>query len=118
MIYNYALRKAFADLAEAMQTIGPLITMVKSENQVIFRPAALAEELGVSKATVERHVNKARQLGLIEPDSIEHGITQGFRVWRLCPFLAWQGTGDSLRTYLQTLPADHPWVDYKEPESA
>lgn len=115
MVYDYALLRAYELGAEAMLTIGPLIAMVKTENQVIFQSAALAKQLRMSKATIDRHIARARKIGLIEPDPLEANITRGIRIWRLCPFLAWKGSAESQRTYIKQLPPDHIFFSFQQP---
>ena len=55
-----------------------------------------------------------RDAGLLEPDPKDKD-SHFVSLWRICPFLAWKGTGDALRNYLDKLPEDHVWFNYREP---
>ena len=110
MTYDYALRKAYDEAGEAMMTIGRLLTEVKIENQVFIRQSVLAKDFGVSRVTFIRHLNKARELGIIEPDPREGNAKHNIHLWRICPFLVWKGDRHSLNTYLGKLPKNHIWL--------
>ena len=110
MSYDYALRKAYDLAGEAMLTIGRLFTEVKSENQIFIRQSVMAKNFGISRATFIRHINRAKELGLLEPDPNEGGATHNIHLWRICPFLVWKGDRTSLNTYLASLPRDHVWL--------
>lgn len=110
MHYDYAVRKAYDELGEAMLTIGKLLTKVKVENQVHIRQSVMARDFGISRVTFIRHFNKAKELGLVEPDPEEEGALRDIRVWRICPFLVWKGDRNSLTKYLAALPHDHVWL--------
>ncbi len=109
MTYQYALRKAFDQAGEAMLTIGKMLTEVTVENQLFINQSVMARNFGVSRVTFIRHLNKAKKLGLIEPDPKEGGASQNIHLWRICPFLVWRGDRASLTAYLDTLPKDHVW---------
>jgi len=110
MQYDFASRKAFDELGEAMLTIGKLLTKVKTENQVLIRQSAMAEDFGISRVTLIRHLNRAKELGVLEPDPEEGNALRNIRVWRICPFLVWKGDRASLTRYLATLPPNHVWL--------
>ena len=108
--YDYAMRKAYDELGEAMLTIGKLLTKVNTGNQIYFRKNVIATEFNITKATLYRHFNKAKELGLVEPDPEEEGALRDIRVWRICPFLVWKGDCNSLTKYLAALPHNHVWL--------
>lgn len=110
MHYDYALRKVADELGEAALTIVKLLTKVKVENQVYIRQSALARDFGISRVTLIRHLNKAKELGIIEPDPEEGGAIHNIHVWRICPFLTWKGDRNSLNKYLAALPPNHVWL--------
>jgi DNA-binding transcriptional ArsR family regulator len=114
----YALRKAYDEAGEAMLTLGRVMTMVREENRVTFRATDLAREFNSSRGTIVRHLGKCRELGLIEPDPSEAHRKTNIVYWRICPFLVWKGTGESLRNYLARLPSGHPWLTtWMDPEA-
>lgn len=116
MTYQYALRKAYDLAGEAMLTIGRLCTEVRSENQLFISQSKMAKDFGVSRVTFIRHLNKARELGLIEPDPQEGDAIRNIHLWRICPFLVWRGDRSSLTAYLASLPKDHVWLtDWQSP---
>lgn len=110
MSYAYASRRAFDLAGEAMLTIGRLLTEVKDENQIFIRQSVMAKEFGISRVTFIRHFNRARELGIIEPDPKEGGAQRNIHLWRICPFLVWKGDRASLNAYLESLPKDHVWL--------
>lgn len=104
------MRKAYDLAGEAMLTIGRLLTEVKNENQIFIKQSVMAKNFGISRVTLIRHINKAKEIGLIEPDSQEGGATHNIHMWRICPFLVWKGDRASLNSYLAGLPEDHVWL--------
>jgi hypothetical protein len=110
MSYRYATRRAYDTAGEAMMTIGRLLTEVKNENQVFIRQSVMAKEFGISRFTFIRHLNRARELGIIEPDPREGDAQRNIHLWRICPFLIWVGDRTSLNAYLASLPKDHVWL--------
>lgn len=110
MSYDYALRKAYDTAGEAMMTIGRLLTEVKTENQVFIRQSVMARDFGISRVTLIRHLNRAKELGILEPDPKEGGAQHNIHLWRICPFLVWKGDRASLNAYLASLPKDHVWL--------
>lgn len=116
LMFNTAIIKASKEVYEAMPTLGVLIGSVEYDNIVRIRTVAIARELNVSLATVERHMRKLRELSVIEPDAIEEDKQRGITSWRICPFLAWKGSSDKLSRYLKTLPTGHAWFQYVNTE--
>lgn len=95
---------------ETLTTVITLKTLVKYDNQVIFRQSSLAKEMGVTILTVQRHIKKLRELTLLIPDPREENTLRP-RVWRLHPKLVWRGTGQEMRNYLAALPPNHPFTN-------
>lgn len=110
MSYNYTLRKAIDLSGEAFITIAKLITEVENENQIFIKQSVMAKQFGISRFTFMRHLNRAKELGLIEPDPKEGDSTQAIHLWRICPFLVWKGDRNALDRYIATLPKDHAWL--------
>lgn len=108
--YNYAMRKAYDLAGEAMLTIGKILTEVQDENIVFIRQSVMAKDFGISRVTFARHFNRARELGLIEPDPREGNAQRNIHLWRICPFLVWHGTREELNKYIAALPEDHVWL--------
>ena len=65
MSYNYTLRKAIDLSGEAFITIAKLITEVENENQIFIKQSVMAKQFGISRFTFMRHLNRAKELGLI-----------------------------------------------------
>lgn len=114
-VYHYAQRKARKTLNEAMSTFVWLETLVEDGNKIIFHPNKLAEELELTRSTVYNHLAKIQEAGLIVPDSREEFKTRGVVVWRICPFCAWFGTAVALVKYITSLPQDHVFLQYMDP---
>jgi DNA-binding transcriptional ArsR family regulator len=117
MHYNYAIDQACQRTAEAFTTVGRLMARVEKENQLFFRPSALANELGMSRMTLERHLIKIKEANLLVPDDREKDMKRGIHLWRICPFLMWRGTPEALRDYISDLPPDHVFFEYEDPAS-
>lgn len=119
-MFQDALRRATKAAYESTPTLNMLISYIENGNLARVRSSTLAEELGVSTSTIDRHLAKLRKLGLIEPDAIERDKKYGVTNWRVCPFLGWSGGTKQLKAYLGTLPSTHQWqeynnVDWEEP---
>jgi DNA-binding transcriptional ArsR family regulator len=114
LMFSTALLKASKIAYEAMPTLGVLISKVEYENVVRVRTVTIARELGVSVATVDRHMKKLRELNIIEPDAIEEDKQRGITSWRICPFLGWKGSSDKIPHYLKTLPPTHSWHSFND----
>lgn len=112
--FNYAMTRATKEAYEATPTLIILITHVERENLVRLRPNKIAQILGVSPDTVNRHLKKLHSLQLILPDDAEDGRSRAIFNWRVCPFLGWKGGTDTLNTYLKKLPENHTWLSYSE----
>ncbi len=106
MVYE-CLELLIRDAApELFSTVVTLRSMVNYENQVVFSQASLAKDMGVTRLTISRHIKRMRELGLIVPDPREYNM-QAPRVWRMHPKLVWRGNGETVREYLNELPAKH-----------
>ena len=116
IMIHYGMLKAVPLVYEAMPTLTILLNSVERENLVRMRSIAVAKQLNVSVATVERHMKKLRELQLIIPDEAEGDKKSAIFNWRLCPFLVWSGHTDTLVRYIETLPKEHPWWDYADPK--
>ena len=114
MLYQYAAHKVGTEAPHAGATLFLLLSRITHENQLYFNSAELSPQLGVKKATLENHFHQLRAIGAIVPDPIQEHRKRGIVLWRVCPFLAWVGSGDSMRDYLQTLPEDHPFFSFAE----
>lgn len=107
MIFADTLQQLLLQGEEASRTVLYMASKVKDENQVYVRQSELVKEMGVVRATVERHLLKAKELGLLVPDPREAGLSRGVRLWRLCPYLVWVGDREAQERYLAKLPKDH-----------
>ena len=116
MSRSYALHTARKLSGGALPTLVELIALVRDENQVFIRPAELAHEMEMHRATIDRHLAKIKELGILVPDPREAATKRGITLWRLCPFLVWRGKQVEYHTYLKTIPVNHPWWQYQEPE--
>lgn len=114
LMFSYAMAKASKLAYEAMPTLGVLMANVESENLIRMRPTRIAQFLGVSEPTVERHLKKLRTLQIIIPDAVQGDKPRAVINWRICPYLSWKGSVESLNTYLKTLPPDHHWRTYSQ----
>lgn len=114
LMFHTALGKVSKDAYEAMPTLGVLISKVERENLARVRPTVIALCLDVSQATVDRHLKKLHELKIILPDEAEAGKTRAITNWRLCPYIAWRGSVETLAAYLKNIPKDHPWRKYEE----
>lgn len=114
LMFSYAMAKATKLAYEATPTLNVLIANVESENLVRMRSTRIAQFLDVSEQTVERHLKKLRTLQIIIPDVAEGDKPRAVFNWRICPYLSWKGSVESLNTYLKTLPLDHHWRTYSQ----
>lgn len=114
LMFDYAIAKATKLAYEATPTLNVLIANVESENLVRMRSTRIAQFLDVSEQTVERHLKKLRTLQIIIPDVAEGDKPRAVFNWRICPYLSWKGSVESLNTYLKTLPPDHHWRTYSQ----
>lgn len=115
LMYKIAEARAAREAYEAMPTLGMLRANVERDNLVRLRSSLLAKMLGVSQATVDRHINKLRLLHIIEPDAAEGDKKIGIFNWRICPYLSWRGNTTDMQAYLDALPEQHPWKTYNQP---
>lgn len=114
--YKYASRKAALQLREAMATLVYLSSLGTHENQVLVRPARLARELSISRTTLNNHLKKIKEAGLLVPDPDEDSESLNIAVWRICPFIAWYGKGAKMVEYVKGLPPQHPFFKYIDPQ--
>lgn len=114
LMFHTALGKVSRDAYESMPTLGILMSKVERENLARVRPTVIALCLGVSQATVDRHLKKLHELKIILPDEAEAGKTRAITNWRICPYIVWRGSVETLAVYLKSIPKDHPWLKYKE----
>ena len=114
LMFKYALIKAAKLAYEATPTLQVLMGSVESENLIRMRPARIAQLLDMSEPTVERHLKKLRTLQIIIPDAVQGDKPRAVINWRICPYLSWKGSVESLNTYLKTLPPDHHWHTYSQ----
>jgi hypothetical protein len=113
-MYKIAEARAAKEAYEALPTLSMLRANVERENLVRMRGTLIAQSLGVSNATIDRHISKLRSLHLIEPDAAEGDKKIGIFNWRVCPYLAWRGNTNELDTYIKKLPEGHPWRTYND----
>jgi len=114
--YVYAQQQARLRLKGAMQTFVWIETLVETDNLVVIRPNKIAEDLGVSPATVYAHIQKMREEHVLEPDDKEDPNAKVIRAWRICPFHAWRGQAKYMAKYINNLPPKHPFFEYIDPE--
>lgn len=113
-MYKIAEARAAKEAYEALPTLSMLRANVERENLVRMRGTMIAKALGVSNATIDRHISKLRTLNLIEPDAAEGDKKIGVFNWRVCPYLAWRGNTTDMQAYLEKLPKGHPWQTYND----
>ena len=118
LVFSYALTKATKLAYEATPTLNILIANVESENLVRLRSTRIAQLHEMSEPTIERHLKKLRLLQIIIPDIAEGDKPRAVFNWRICPYLAWKGSVESLNAYLKTLPSDHHWRTYSQNKTA
>lgn len=114
LMFLSATDKATREAYEATPTLDILKSRVEHGNLVRIRSSQIAQILGVSEQTVERHLKKLRNLGLIVPDSVDANRVRSISNWRICPYIAWKGKIEVLAAYLKTLPKDHKWHEYAD----
>jgi DNA-binding transcriptional ArsR family regulator len=93
---------------EAQRTFQYIRTLVRYENEARFRQSTLARALGVSRGTIERHVKRLREMGVLIPDPTEE-VTKSIYFWRIHPYLGWIGDTEDLDRYMKKLSTDHPF---------
>ena len=111
--YVYAQQQAQLKLKEAIQTLVWLETHVENENRIVLRPNKIAEDLGVTVATVYNHLQKIKEADIIVPDP-EDDNAKVVKIWRICPFHAWRGKSEYMAKYLSKLPANHVFFKYMD----
>ena len=116
MIHSYAQEKVAVEAPHATTTLLRLLARVELENQLYFSATQFSRLLNIPRSTLESHFNQLRELGVIVPDPKQEDRARGIVLWRVCPFLVWVGTGDNMRKYLKTLPPDHSFFNYLDPE--
>lgn len=114
IFFNCALTRATKEAYEATPTLNILISSVQMENLARIRSAKIAESLGVSLQTVERHIKKLQSKQIIELDEVEEGKKRAVSNWRICPYLVWHGKTEALKHYVDSLPEDHIWRAYND----
>lgn len=114
MSYKYALDKVGREAPHAAATLLRLIALVEQENLLYFHGTDTAALLNIPRTTLEAHFSKLKEIGAIVPDPKQEKRNRGIVLWRICPFLAWVGTGEKLREYINTLPPEHPFLDWRE----
>ena len=115
IMHDNALIRAAHEAREALPTLFIIMSLVEQQNFVRLRTANLAELLGVSIPTTERHLAKLKKLKLLEPDPFEADKKANIVCWRVCPWLSWKGSSADIPGYLKDFPEDHPWRVYNKP---
>lgn len=115
MHYHYAISLAGATVKDASKTLIQLMSLPEYENVIHINVGEVAKKVGITTSALYRHINTIREAGLIIP----HESCSELRTissWRLCPFLGWKGTAVALNKYLSTLPVNHSFFKYADPE--
>ena len=112
LVFDTARLRAARETREAAATLDAICSFVEKENFVRIRPTKLAKALGLSVPTVERHLAKLKSLKLLEADPLESDKKIGILCWRVCPYLSWKGSNESLDRYMKALPKEHYWLTY------
>lgn len=107
-----AMIRATKEAHDALPTLNILMANVERENLVRLRSTRIAKILGLADVTIDRHIKRLKQCQLIIPDAVEEGRTRAVYNWRLCPYLAWRGSTESLSAYIKALEPDHIWKTY------
>lgn len=107
LLWPKVLERATVLAQEASPTLNMILASVEFENLARVRPTLVAEKLGSSLPTVNRHFAKLRKLRLIEPDEVDKNRKQGVSNWRVHPLLAWASEAGKRERYLASLPEDH-----------
>lgn len=115
ILFQHGFGLASRKLGEVTSTFNELLSRMDKPNVVYIRAALLVKTLGKSRSTIERHLAKIKELHIIRPDPIEEDYKIGQLCWRLCPFIAWRGTNDELKKYIEALPENDPWFEFREP---
>lgn len=113
--YQNAMTRATKEAHDALPTLNILIANVERENLVRLRSTRIAKILGLADVTIDRHIKKLKQCQLIIPDAVEEGRTRAVYNWRVCPYLAWRGSTESLAAYVKALEPGHVWKTYNDP---
>ena len=106
-MHHNVLKQATILAQEASPTLNMILASIETENLARTRPTIVAEQLGVSLPTVNRHFAKLRKLQIIEPDEVDKGRKQGISNWRVHPLLAWSAQVHLKDRYIASLPKDH-----------
>lgn len=116
LVVKSALAKATKEVYRAAPVLLIAIENISYDNVTYMRSSLIANNVGVSKTTISKHIKTLRESGIIQPDDNENNIPRSVMLWRICPFLGWKGKVSKLHAYLKTLPPEHPWFDYNVTE--
>lgn len=114
LMFSEAALQVVKEAKEALPTLMVLIANVERDNLVRMRATLIAHNIGVSLATVYRQLKELQQTGFIEPDPAEGDKPRAVFNWRICPYLAWKGSTESMLAYLKQLPGDHKWKTFND----
>ena len=115
-VYTYALSTASARVADAVKTMNQLIALNDIENVTYTYLDSLADKIKMSKPSIQRHIATLRDEGIIIPHEDNHLHAKSITRWRIVPWLAWKGTAKQLDKYLSSLPTNHKFWEYADPE--
>jgi hypothetical protein len=116
MGFSYAQDLIAQKAPNATSTLFRLIARVERENQVYFSLSQHAKEFGVPRTTLEGHLARLREVGVVVPDPKQEERKRGIVLWRICPFLVWTESREAMEKYLKGLPKDHPFFRFADPE--
>jgi len=114
--YNHALSLASTKVTDAVKTLNQLIAIVDFENVIYISAGSIASKVGVTKSAIHQHVAKLREEGIIIPHEDVEADARIIMKWRLCPFLAWKGTLPALEKYIVSLPVNHCFFKFADPD--
>lgn len=115
-VYNYALSKAGINVKDAVKTLIQLMSNIDKENIVYVDTKVLSDKICMTRNAVHLHLNILRDNGLIIPHEETRKDAKAICRWRICPFLGWHGTKPALENYITSLPINHPFFKYSDPE--
>lgn len=114
--YHYAMEKYAVDNKDGARTLVFIMSLPNHENIVFLDTGLISEKLSLTRAAVQQHIASLRKCGIIIPHEDVRPNAKPVLKWRLCPFLGWKGTAVSLEKYLNSLPINHPFFNYADPE--
>lgn len=114
LMFSEAALRVVKEAKEALPTLMVLIANVERDNLVRMRANLIAHTIEVSLATVYRQLKELQQAGIIEPDPAEGDKPRAVFNWRICPYLAWKGSTESMMNYLRQLPPNHKWYTFND----